>query len=107
MERDKQVESVKKEKKINIDVEKVADLAKLYLPEDEKEEMRASLESIIGFADQIASIDTSKVSVCNHVVAIENVFRKDEVTNYNDRENLMKNSSTKTEEFIFVPKVVE
>ncbi len=32
------VESVKKEKKINIDVEKVADLAKLYLPEDQRED---------------------------------------------------------------------
>ncbi len=97
----------KQQKKVEIDVEKVADLAKLYLPEEDKEEMRLSLESIIGFADQIASIDTSNASVCNHVVELENVFRRDEVTNGNKRIDLFKNALTKTEEFVFVPKVME
>ncbi len=101
------IEVKKQSKKVDIDVEKVAELAKLYLPEDEKEEMRISLESIIGFADQISTIDTSNVTVCNHVVEIQNVFRKDEVTNGNQRENLFKNALTKTEEFVFVPKVIE
>ncbi len=101
------LEAKKQQRKVEIDVEKVADLAKLYLPENEKEEMRNSLESIIGFADQISLIDTSNVTVCNHVVEIENVFRKDDVAKDNQREDLFKNALTKTEEFIFVPKVIE
>lgn len=101
------VENTKIKQSFDIDVDKVADLAKLYLPKDEKEEMKKTLTSIIGFADQISKIDTSNVSVCNHVLNIENVFRKDEVTNSNNRENLLKNSITKTDEFIYVPQVIE
>lgn len=97
----------KKEKSLDIDVEKVADLAKLYLPDNEKEEMKKTLTSIIEFADQISNIDTSNVKVCNHILDINNVFRKDEVTNINNRKNLIKNSVTKTNEFIYVPKVID
>lgn len=100
-------EKIKKANNTDIDVEKVADLAKLYLPEDEKEEMRESLLSIIDFANTISEIDTSNVSVRNHVMEMENVFREDEVTNKNDRENLLSNSLTKTDEFIFVPHVMD
>lgn len=90
-----------------IDVENVANLAKLNLTQEEKTVMAEELSAMISFADQLSSLDTQDVPITAHVVPLENVLREDVVMDGTDREELLKNAPTKAEGYIYVPKVVE
>ena len=91
---------------VEIDVEKVANLAKLSLAEDEKS-MQSELEEILVFADKLAEIDTNGVDVTAHIVPITNVLRADEITNHYNREEILSNAPTKADGYMTVPKTFE
>lgn len=92
---------------VDINVDKVANLAKLRLSDEEKEAMRADMAAIIGFADRLSDIDTSGVAVTAHIVPLKNVLRDDEVTNSPDRDELLKNAPTEADGCITVPRTFE
>lgn len=105
---EKQLElGTKKEVKAEIDVDNVANLARLNLTKEEKETIGSELSAIISFADKLSTVDTTGVEVTAHVVPIENVFREDKVTNKPNRDELLQNAKTKTDGYILVPKVFE
>ena len=97
----------KKKKSVEIDVEAVANLARLSLSESEKKSMKKELASIIDFADTLSELDTTGVGITAHVVDMSNVFRPDEVTNKPDRDELLANAPAKEDGCVFVPQVVE
>lgn len=92
---------------VDIDVEKVANLAKLRLTQDEKDSMKSDMAAIIGFADKLTQADTSQVGITAHIVPITNVLREDVVTNKPDRDALLSNASTEADGYITVPKTFE
>lgn len=92
---------------IEIDVDGVAELAKLSLDESEKEAVKSELGAIIGFARKLQEIDTAGVDITAHIVPMSNVFRDDVVTNRYDRDELLKNAPTKAEGYMTVPKTLE
>lgn len=56
----------------------VARLARLRLSDEELERMAGELSGILEHVDRIASLDLEGVSGTSHVVALENVMRRDE-----------------------------
>jgi aspartyl-tRNA(Asn)/glutamyl-tRNA(Gln) amidotransferase subunit C len=56
----------------------VARLARLKLGEDEVERMTGELSGILEHVDRIAALDLDGVEPMAHVVALENVLRRDE-----------------------------
>lgn len=90
-----------------INVDKVANLAKLSLTDEEKTSMQSELGAIIGFADKLSEIDTNGVEITAHIVPITNVLRADEVTNQPDKEELLSNAPTTADGYMTVPKTVE
>ncbi len=91
-------------KKVNIDVDNVANLARLYLSDSEKEGVKKELSDMIDFADKLAEADTSGVEPTNHIAPLENVFREDVVKNPTDRRDLlMSNAPTKENGYFSVP----
>lgn len=88
-------------------VEHVANLARLNLTEDEKEQMTKDMEAIINFADEINSLDINNVDPTAHVIPINNVFRKDEVKESMDRDELLSNAPNKENGCFSVPRIVE
>lgn len=90
-----------------IDVDHVANLAKLYLRPEEKAEMAKDLQKIVAFANQLSEIDTQNVPQTAHVVPQENVFRADEVAPGMDREAVLQNAPAQDDGYFFVPQVVE
>lgn len=96
-----------KRKSPQIDIANVANLARLSLSETEKKELPGQMEAIIAFADKLSELDISDVPPTAHVVEQINVWREDIPENKYDRAELLKNAPTKTEEFIYVPRVVE
>ena len=90
-----------------IDVDHVANLAKLSLRPEEKAEMAKDLQKIVAFANQLSEIDTQNVPQTAHVVPQENVFRADEVAPGMDREAVLQNAPAQDDGYFFVPQVVE
>lgn len=55
----------------------IADLSRLALTEDEVEEYRDQLGSILGYVDKLQELDTSGVAEFSHGSDLTNVFRSD------------------------------
>ncbi len=96
-----------KKKSAEIDVDNVANLARLRLTADEKKSMKTEMSAIIDFADKLAGIDTTGVDITAHIVPINNVFREDVVINEPNRDELLKNAPTKADGYMTVPKTFE
>ncbi|MBR2464551.1 MAG: aspartate--tRNA ligase [Clostridia bacterium] len=90
-----------------IDVEKIADLARLSLSGEEKARVAKDMGAIIGFADQLSAVDTAGVAEATYVVDLKNVLREDEPENNFERDALLANAKTKAEGYVTVPRVVE
>lgn len=60
------------------DVKKIAKLSRLHITEEETEQYREKLGSILEYVNQLQEVDTTGVPELQHAVAVENVFRSDE-----------------------------
>lgn len=90
-----------------IDVQNVAALSKLYLSEQEQIEMKTQLSTIIGFADQLSALDVEGIEPTAHVLPVQNVFREDASPQSFPREELLQNTPSVKDGYIYVPRVVE
>lgn len=88
-------------------VEHVANLARLNLTEEEKEQMIADMGVIIEFADKINSVNIDDADPTAHVLPINNVFREDIVNPSFSRDELLSNAPNKENGCYSVPKIVE
>ena len=91
----------------NEEVKHIARLAKLSLSEEEIEKYSKDLGDIATFIEALNEVDISGVEPTAHVVDKKNVFRKDEMKDSFNREEILKNAPSKEAGCISVPKVVE
>ncbi len=89
------------------EVEHVARLARLELTEEEKERMRAHLDSILTYMDKLNELDTSGVEPTSHVLPMTNVFRADEVRPSLSQEEALANAPDRQDLFFRVPRILE
>jgi aspartyl-tRNA(Asn)/glutamyl-tRNA(Gln) amidotransferase subunit C len=87
-------------------VDKIANLAKLSFNVVEKKEIREDLEKMIGFVDQLNSIDISGIQPLMHMSREINVLRDDEVRGSVTVEEAVKNAPVSHGPFFTVPKVI-
>ena len=88
-------------------IEYVGILAKLELSEEEKEQAKKDMGSMLDYIDMLNQLDTSEVEPMSHVFSVNNVFREDVVTNGDDREDIIKNAPAQKEGSFKVPKTVD
>lgn len=62
------------------------------------------MESMLDYIDKLNELDTEGVEPLSHVFPVHNVFREDEVTNGDDRENMLKNAPQKKKEHTWCQK---
>ena len=62
-------------------IEYVGILAKLELNEEEKEQAKKDMGSMLDYIDKLNELDTEGVEPMSHVFPVNNVFREDVVTN--------------------------
>jgi aspartyl-tRNA(Asn)/glutamyl-tRNA(Gln) amidotransferase subunit C len=84
-----------------------AALAKLAVSEDEKHKVADDLERILDYIETMNGLDTDGVEPMSHVLPIYNVFREDEVTNTDNREQILENAPKQKDGSFAVPKTVE
>ncbi len=88
-------------------IQYVAALAKLKVTEEEKVRAAQDLNRILDYMETMNELDTEGVEPMSHVLPIKNVFREDEVTNGENREELLKNAPRQIAGSYAVPKTVE
>ena len=79
---------------INTDetIEYVGILAKLELSDEEKEQAKMDMGSMLDYIDKLNELDTSSVQPMSHVFPVNNVFREDIITNGDEREQILANA---------------
>lgn len=88
-------------------IEYVGILAKLELSDEEKEQAKKDMGSMLDYIDKLNELDTEGVEPMSHVFPVNNVFREDEVTNGDDRDNILLNAPQKKEGTYMVPKTFD
>lgn len=64
------------------DVLKLAALSRISLSDDEVDGFAAELSEILGYVEQLASVDVVGLEPTNQVTGLTNVMRADEVRDY-------------------------
>ena len=84
----------------------IANLARLNLNEEEIDRYTKDMEEIIEFANIINSIDTENIDEAISASDQVNVFRKDEVKEFEDKEALIKNAPSMDGGMFHLPSVI-
>ena len=88
------------------DVRKVAQLARLELPDDQIELYTAQIEEILSYVDQLQEIDTKNVSPTTRAVEVVNAMREDLVDVKCLREDILNQAPHREGDFFRVPKIL-
>ena len=88
------------------DVRKVAQLARLDLPEDSIATFTPQLERILDFVAQLEAIDTEGLPPTTRAVEVVNVTREDGVEPTPVREELLKQAPQREGDFFRVPRIL-
>ncbi|MCD7835094.1 MAG: Asp-tRNA(Asn)/Glu-tRNA(Gln) amidotransferase subunit GatC [Lachnospiraceae bacterium] len=88
-------------------IDYVGILAKLELSDEEKEQAKKDMGSMLDYIDKLGELDTTGVEPMSHIFPVQNVFREDIVTNGDDSENILKNAPGSKDNMFMVPKTFE
>lgn len=88
-------------------VKYVANLSRIELKEKELDKLAVQLESILDFIDKLKELEVSSVNPTSHILALNNVFRKDTPKGSLPVDIALKNAPRKKDNFFCVPKIIE
>jgi len=95
---------------MNVDettVRRIARLARIKITDEEAKSLEKELSQILDWVEQLGEIDTKDVEPMTRVVAQELKKRKDEVTDGEIADDVIRNAPVADDHFYVVPKVVE
>ena len=88
-------------------VKHISKLARISLDENKVESLSKDLTSIMKFIENLNKLNTDKTDPLTSIINASLKSRKDEVKDGKIRDQILKNSPEKNEEFFVVPKVIE
>ena len=88
-------------------VKHIAKLARISLDEKKINSLSKDLSSIIEFIEKLNELNTEQTAPLTSIINASLQSRKDEVLEGKIRDQILKNSPEKNEEFFVVPKVIE
>lgn len=88
-------------------IDYVGILAKLELTDEQKRAAKSDMEKMLDYIDKLGELDTTDVEPMSHVFPVKNVFREDEVTNHDTRDDLLQNAPEEKEGMFVVPKTFD
>jgi len=88
-------------------VKHISKLARISLDEKKINNLAKDLSSIMKFIEKLNELNTDKTTPLTSIINASLKPRKDEVKDGKIRDQILKNSPEKNEEFFVVPKVVE
>ena len=88
-------------------IDKLSRLAMLEFSDEERVQIKADLENMIGFVDKLKELQTDNVEPLLHMTSQVNVFREDVPGNMLTREEALKNAADHDNKFFKVPRVIK
>ena len=88
-------------------VKHISKLARISLDEKKISSLSKDLSSIMKFIEKLNELNTDKVVPLTSIINASLKSRKDEVKDEKIRDQILKNSPEKNEEFFVVPKVID
>ncbi len=89
------------------DIKKIASLARIEVPEEEKENLVNQISNIITWAETLSEVDTTNVEPLNNVHNMPLKLHEDTILQENNCEEILKNSKSAKYNYYTVPKVIE
>ena len=84
-------------------IEYVGILAKLALSDEEKAQAKKDMGRMLDYIDKLGELDTTGIEPMSHVFPVQNVFRKDVVTNGDGSRNTLENAPEQKDNMFIVP----
>ncbi len=88
-------------------VKKISKLARIASDDQFEDFMIKDLNSILAFVEQLNELDIKNIEPLSSVVEQKLFQRDDVVKKINEKEDILKNSPVKNENYFVVPKVIE
>lgn len=88
-------------------IEYVGILAKLELSDEDKENAKKDMASMLDYIDKLGELDTEGIQPMSHIFPVQNVMREDVVTNGDGSDDTLKNAPESNGEAFIVPKTVD
>ena len=88
-------------------VKHISKLARISLDEKNADSLSKDLTSIMKFIENLNKLNTDKTAPLTSIINASLKSRKDEVKDGKIRDQILKNSPEKNNEFFVVPKVIE
>ena len=88
-------------------VKHISKLARISLDEKKIDNLSKDLSSIMQFIEKLNELNTDKTTPLTSIINASLKSREDEVKDGKIRDQILKNSPEKNEEFFVVPKVVD
>ena len=88
-------------------VKHISKLARISLDEKNVDSLSKDLTSIMKFIENLNKLNTDKTTPLTSIINASLKSRKDEVKDGKIRDQILKNSPEKNDEFFVVPKVIE
>lgn len=91
---------------VEIDIAKVAKLARLALSQEELDLYGSQLEDILEHAERVGALPTEGVPPTSHPLPMTNAFRTDEVRPSLDRAEVLDQAPARQDEYFRVPRIL-
>tara|TARA_B100001769_G_scaffold149631_1_gene117316 strand:+ start:122 stop:409 length:288 start_codon:yes stop_codon:yes gene_type:complete len=88
-------------------VKHISKLARISLDEKKVDSLSKDLTSIMKFIEKLNKLNTDKIEPLTSIINASLKSRKDEVKDGKIKDQILKNSPEKNDEFFVVPKVIE
>ena len=88
-------------------VKHISKLSRISIDDHKAKKLSNDLNSIFSFIEKLNQLDTKNTEPLTSIAETTLKLRKDEIKSQNIREDILKNSPDKNEDFFVVPKVVE
>jgi aspartyl-tRNA(Asn)/glutamyl-tRNA(Gln) amidotransferase subunit C len=88
-------------------VRRIAHLARIAVADSEVENLRAELNAMLAFVEQLQEVNVAGVEPMTSVTPMAMKKRHDVVTAGDDAEAVLKNAPQSADNYFLVPKVVE
>ena len=88
-------------------IKHISKLSRISVDDKKAKKLEGDLNSIFEFIEKLNELNTDKVEPLTSIAETTLKFRTDEVKSNDIRNQILKNSPEKNEDFFVVPKVVE
>ena len=88
-------------------IKHIAKLSRISVDDEKAKKLAGDLNSIFDFIEKLKELKTDQIKPLTSIAETSLKLRNDEIKSQNMREEIIKNSPEKNEDYFVVPKVIE